>query len=696
MLSPQTQSPPGKVGSAVQHATGQAQANGNAADVYTSTPRMLAEAIRLSDLGYAVHWLKPAKKEPIGNRWQLVAVMDVDALRASYRLGQNVGIRCGRWSHPKPGYGLVILDLDAVDAQAAQECYAAAEGLFGELDRFPTVRSGSGHGLHLYAVVDLACLPASQDAAKSGDMVKINGKAKHRWRIQILSTGAQVVAPPSVHPDTGAEYQWIGHGLTLALPELCDELSDLRPESDGADASTLPPVVEAIDVGALQLHQWQLEMIRTGTNAKGSRDRSAVLYAVLRDLVTADATDGQMLGICTDPANGISAKPLEKRNPCAWLLPQVRKARREIEQEHADLMANVDALLRKGKTAEAQALLSGKPTPKGREYRLDPVGELIANIKPTPYLVKGVVPANTTGMIVGASRSGKSFIEIDMTACIGTGRDWHGHKVTQGPVVYLAGEGHNGIVKRFKAWSIHNGVDLTDAPLFVSNRAITLDAAGAATVAAVIAEATSTPPVLIVVDTMHRHYVGKENSNDDFGVFLNTAESIARSIGAALSIVHHTGHEGEHGRGASAQLPALDWSYAVSRVEGGPITLKCTKSKDSEEPPPKLFRLHKIELPIVDEDGEHETSAVIRLDAVQESPDEQRLGANQLLICTKLRELTRKAEQCGIEGGVTVDELRDAVGMDRRRWADALDTLTKRAVLKIEGNFIRLVVQTPP
>lgn len=437
-----------------------------------STPAVLAEAIRLSGLGYAVHWLKPATKLPIGKGWQLAPVMDVDALRASYQPGQNVGIRCGRWSQPMPGYGLVILDLDAIDAQAAQDCYAAAESQFGDLARFPTVRSGSGFGLHLYAVADLSCLPASQDAAKSGDMVKVNGKLKHRWRVQILSTSAQVVAPPSVHPDTGAEYQWHGHGLTLALPELCDELIDLRKESDDSEASTLPPFVEAVELDALRLHQWQREQIRTGTNAKGNQDRSAVLWAVLRDLVRAGASDGQVIGICTDPDNGISAKALEKPNPCAWLLSQVRKARIEINSE-----------------ASAQANLAGKGSASTPGAPASPAQEPTATLRvctaadlsavrddPAPCVVESLIPRGVVTMGGAHGGIGKTTLAAVLTAHVTNARPWGPFQCEQGRVLFVSLEDPaERIWALLKRACDHYGLD----PVAVSRSTVILDGSAA-------------------------------------------------------------------------------------------------------------------------------------------------------------------------------------------------------------------------
>ena len=50
---------------------------------------------------------------------------------------------------------------------------------------------------------------AATTVDKSKDMVEIDGKLKAAWTLELLSTRKQVVAPPSLHPDTGQRYTWV-------------------------------------------------------------------------------------------------------------------------------------------------------------------------------------------------------------------------------------------------------------------------------------------------------------------------------------------------------------------------------------------------------------------------------------------------------------------------------------------------------
>ena len=65
------------------------------------------------------------------------------------------------------------------------------------------------------------------------------------------------------------------------------------------------------------------------------------------------------------------------------------------------------------------------------------------------------------------------MIAFHEAACIALGLDiYPGHPVLQGPVVYVCGEGRNGIGRRLAAWEIQHGRSLDDAPFVISQRAI--------------------------------------------------------------------------------------------------------------------------------------------------------------------------------------------------------------------------------
>jgi len=264
---------------------------------------------------------------------------------------------------------------------------------------------------------------------------------------------------------------------------------------------------------------------------------------------------------------------------------------------------------------EAQAAAYDPRLP--RHWRLRPMAELLAQPAPTRWLIRGILEQATIACLFGASGVGKSFLTVDLSACVATGTPWHGHAVTQGAVVYLAGEGHNGLARRFLAWGIAHDVDLAAAPLHVSSAAISLTDVDAAAAVVDAVHATGAAPALIVIDTLNAHLSpgADENETAIMGALTAAADALRHAFDAAVLIVHHVGHAAQNReRGASNLRPALDWSYLAARSADGPLILSCAKSKDHEEPAPKSFYLRRIELPWRDDEDKPETSAVLSME----------------------------------------------------------------------------------
>lgn len=328
------------------------------------------------------------------------------------------------------------------------------------------------------------------------------------------------------------------------------------------------------------------------------------------------------------------------------------------------------------KTATAPAAPSG--------WRLDRVGTLLDQPAPTRWLVRGVFDQGSLACLFGASGSGKSFVAVDLAASIATGALWHAHTVTQGAVVYMAGEGHHGLRKRFLAWSREHATDLAGAPLFVSSAAIDVSGSHAHVVAAIKQHCDR--PALVIIDTLHRHLPpgGDDSATTDMGALVAGADAIREALGCAVLLVHHTGHAAsDRERGSSVLRGALDWSYSLQKGDAGPLILQCRKAKDHELPEPMQFALHSVELPWLDDEGEHEVSAVLRTTGTTEAG----MGGNQLLAMTKLRRMAYDAKG----EPVTVKDWRNESGVDRRRWREVVASLVERGQIFIEGDHVRLL-----
>lgn len=321
-----------------------------------------------------------------------------------------------------------------------------------------------------------------------------------------------------------------------------------------------------------------------------------------------------------------------------WLNPESNAARIQV-------IATIDAAKERGGFVYVQAR------------------DLLSKPEPVLWLLDGMIERGSLSTLFGASGSGKSFLAIDMACSISTGSLWHGKATEPGAVFYIAGEGHAGIRRRLKAWEIHTGTSLHDAPLFVSTCPAALMDAGNASSVATAAEALVAEhgvPTLFVIDTLARNLGnGEENSNADIGVFINNIDVLLRMrFGATVLIVHHTGWaEKERGRGASAMRAAMDSEFRLDFI-GDIRTFVCTKAKETEALAPMNFTLEQIVLDgWADADGELMTSAV--LVSTAETPrckDKTLTGANR--IC-----LDALAHALQAEGKAPKEPLRSAMGM---------------------------------
>lgn len=182
----------------------------------------LKTALALREMGFAIHWLVPRAKRPIDAGWAAAPVASLATLEASFRDGYNVGFRPGKWS-VVDGHEIIVLDIDIRGGKSfAEEAYAvAATVLGGQYD--PQVKSGSGVGRHQYLRTPIGTSPdkaattlrQSDIWVREGQVCSPGTKeAKPAYVVEVLSTGKNVVLPPSIHPDTNKPYEWL-KGVSL-------------------------------------------------------------------------------------------------------------------------------------------------------------------------------------------------------------------------------------------------------------------------------------------------------------------------------------------------------------------------------------------------------------------------------------------------------------------------------------------------
>lgn len=239
---------------------------------------------------------------------------------------------------------------------------------------------------------------------------------------------------------------------------------------------------------------------------------------------------------------------------------------------------------------------------------------LARDISSPDYLIQDMIETDTTGALIGPSATGKSLVCVDAAACVATGTPFAGKAVQQGAVVYMAGEGLQGIARRFLGWTQRTGIRIPKGNLLISNSAITIDADGALKLLDAV-EILDAEIKLVVIDTLARHMSGEENSNRDMSAFIAAVDTIREEYGCSILIVHHTGHSHENSgraRGASAFYAALDFEFLIQGNRKGLSSMLGTKNKEGPLYPKRAFKLSPIELDgLKNADGSAVTTAVV-------------------------------------------------------------------------------------
>jgi hypothetical protein len=245
----------------------------------------------------------------------------------------------------------------------------------------------------------------------------------------------------------------------------------------------------------------------------------------------------------------------------------------------------------------------------------------LCNLKlvPMSYLVKDLVPVESTGQFYGDTGTWKTFYAIDIACCVATGREFHGKKTKQTPVIYIAGEGKQQIVKRFGAWAIVNEISLPDIEVYISSGPVEMVSKDSVddliiSIKNMIIDNCMDMPGMIILDTFARNFgPGDENKTADMNLYINAIDRIKEHFRCTTISVHHTGLiNKERARGSYANKCALDFEYYFDRDKEDLLRVSCTKMKDADFSKPMAFTTHSVGLDIKNDDGKEETSLILR------------------------------------------------------------------------------------
>jgi hypothetical protein len=346
--------------------------------------------------------------------------------------------------------------------------------------------------------------------------------------------------------------------------------------------------------------------------------------------------------------------------------------------------------------AMAEVVKFRKKQKKKQQPHFERIGSFV--ITATDWIIKGLLAAGDFSMFYGDSGTFKSFVLICLAACVAIGVDFFRLPICKrGTVFYVAAEGQGGLIRRFMAWAQHFGHSLKDAPLFRFIGALNL-IEGIAYLIGAIEQTLSEgapQPCLVVIDTLSQGLGGDDSDTKDSAEGLAAINKLREKYPAmAIILVHHTGHaEKKRARGAYLWRAALDTSFRLERAypnnpDDRTIVLIQDKAKETEPLKPIALSPKRIELmkadgsPLVDEDGEKETSLI--LERVPYIPGSNGIGTNQQKIMELLKEVP--SNSMPYEG--LLEAFKAASGAQKSAFTAAINGLQDKGILsQIAGIF---------
>lgn len=342
------------------------------------------------------------------------------------------------------------------------------------------------------------------------------------------------------------------------------------------------------------------------------------------------------------------------------------------------------------------------PKPKKSGFKFISAAEIMEKLGPTDWQVKDFLETDSLGVIFGDQQSYKSFLALDVALCTAAGIPWHSHRTKQGPAVYIAGEGHNGMSKRIAAWGAHHKIDISNLPFRLSEHSATmLDSKSAKEVALAIAEISEElgPPAIIVVDTLSQNMGGDENSTADGSAFMKALNELLRAkFKATVIVIHHVGRkEKERSRGSYTIENNADFVYMLKRDSGKPtVELTNKKMKDAPPPPPIAFIAQSVVVAeMVDDSGDKQLidSLVLETDDNRPSRKEPTSTARKAMEIISAFAESKGLPWHGNEVEIEAKQLRDFYAKDAKS-AGAAQTAKKKysrhiTRLEDEGYLVR-------
>ena len=189
----------------------------------------------------------------------------------------------------------------------------------------------------------------------------------------------------------------------------------------------------------------------------------------------------------------------------------------------------------------------GLPEPIGVDTFLNNLPKL------PPELIEGVVRVGHKMMISGASKSGKSFLLMQLAIALSEGTKWLGFQCKKSKVLYVNLEiDRASFIHRFT--EIYEALKLKpkhshDISIWnLRGIAMPLDKLAPILIRRVVSRGYDA----IIIDPIYKVITGDENSASDMGIFTNLFDMISKETGCTIIFSHH------HSKGPQGFKKAMD------------------------------------------------------------------------------------------------------------------------------------------
>ncbi|MBL8752685.1 MAG: AAA family ATPase [Planctomycetes bacterium] len=227
---------------------------------------------------------------------------------------------------------------------------------------------------------------------------------------------------------------------------------------------------------------------------------------------------------------------------------------------------------------------------------------------PIEWLADRLIPKIGVGILGGVANVGKTAIALDLALHIAHGRDYRGHAVAGGSVLYFASEGMAGLGARAAAWHAAHGLQpvLPDGRIFdlVSGLPSLSTEAGRSTLRQSVIGATTrgSPVRFAVIDTLSGHWAESEDKAEFVAPAMADLQRIAVEYGMALMLLHHERkpQSGAPNGGAMAALRgSTAWAGSADTIlsasgDSDCVNIQVAKQRDGERAPNWFVALRTV------------------------------------------------------------------------------------------------------